>query len=302
VIKIGLVDLDTPRVKAYADLLRGHADLSIAAVWDGHSVYPPGYARCFAAENEIPHVCESLEEMAELVDLALILGVDWDFHLMRAEPFVKAAKMVYIDSPTAGKAAHCTRLLDWEDEGARIMAGGPGRFSKEGAGAKNDLSNIGEIASVIAGAPPDFFSRGVHALGIVSELLGPGATSVKFIGSKGETKLFLLDYDGGPVVIAQLASPGHEFCLNMCGEKRKAMLSLDLVNYAPFVEKLATFARTGEPPVRLKHALEPVRLLIAAHCAAGHRDPVYIHNLDRCAGFDGWGYADEYAAAAKSMM
>jgi hypothetical protein len=123
---------------------------------------------------------------------------------------------------------------------------------------------------------------------------------VKFIGSRGDTRLFLVDYSGGPVVILQLASPGHELCLNVCGERRKAMVSLDAVDFAPFADKLAEFALTGEPPVRLKDALEPVRLLIAANCATGHRDPVHLHNLDRCAGFDGWEYADNYAAAAKS--
>ena len=301
-VRIGLVDLDTPRAEAYVELLRRYDDLSVAAVWDGHSVYPSAYAHSFAADNEIPRVCESLEEMAELVDLALVLSVDWDFHLMRAEPFVKAGKMVYIDSPAAGKAAHCTRLLDWEEEGARIMAGGPVRLSKEVAEMKSGLAEFGEIVSMFVSAPPDFFARGIHALEIVSELMGPGATGMKFIGSRGETKLFLVDYNGGPVVIAQLESPGHEFCLNVCGEKRKAMVSLNPTDYAPFVERLAAFARMGEPPVPLKHALEPVRLLIAANCAAGHRDPVYIHNLDKCAGFDGWGYADDYAAAAKSVM
>ena len=216
-VRIGIVDLDTPHAGSLTGLLRQHDDLAISAVWDGRAVYPAGYAEQFAAENGIEHVCESVEEMAGLVDLALVLGVDWDFHLMRSEPFVEAGKMIYIDSPAAGKAAHCARLLEWEEKGARIMTGGAARFCKEIEETRRGIADFGEIVSVFASAPPDFFGRGIHIAEVIGAVLGPGVIGVKFIGSRDETSLFLIDYDGGPVCIMQLASPGHEICLSICG-------------------------------------------------------------------------------------
>jgi len=299
VVRIGIVDLDTPHAGSLAGLLRRHDDLNITAVWDGRTVHPAGYADRFAAENGVECVCESLEQMAEMVDLALVLGVDWDFHLMRSEPFVEAGKMVYIDSPAVGKAAHCTRLLEWEEKGARIMAGGATRFCNEVEETRQAIADFGEIVSVFASAPPDFFGRGVHIAEVIGAVLGPGAMGVRFIGSKDETSLYLVDYDGGPVCIMQLASPGHELCLSICGQSKKAMVSLSGSDVSGLAEAIAGFARTGRPPVALKEALEAVTLMTAAGCACGHKDPVYLHNLDKCAGFDGWEFADAYALAAR---
>jgi len=300
VVRIGIVDLDTPHAGLLAGLLNRHDDLRVTAVWDGRAVHPPGYAGRFAAENGIEHACESLEEMIDLVDLALVLGVDWDFHLMRSEPFLEAGKMVYIDSPAVGKTAHCARLLEWQEKGASIMVGGAARFCSEVEKMRAEIGGFGEIVSIFAAAPPHFFARGIDVVEIVGALIGPGALGVSYISSKGDTSVFFVDYDGGPVCMIQLASPGHDLCISICGQKKSATVSIGRTDLSGLAEAVASFARTGRPPIELKHGLEAVRVMIAAGCALGHRDRVYIHNLDRCAGFDGWEYADSYALAARS--
>ncbi len=275
-------------------------DLSVSTVWDGRAVYPSCYARDFAAANGIEHVCESLEEMAELVDMALVLGVDWDFHLMRSEPFLRAGKMVYIASPAAGKAAHCDSLVEWEDKGARIMAGGPVRYSREICDMRARIADLGELVTVTANAPPDFFGRGIHAAEMLGAAAGARLAGVKFIGSRAETCMFLVDCNGGPICLLQLASPGNQLLLSVCGMSDEAAISLDGSDISGLADAIAQFARSGDPPTPLRKAIEPVRIVIAAGCARGHKDMVYIHDLDKCAGFDGWEYADEYAAAVRS--
>ncbi|MGB9619013.1 MAG: hypothetical protein ACPL7K_01220, partial [Armatimonadota bacterium] len=106
---------------------------------------------------------------------------------------------------------------------------------------------------------------------------------------------------GGPVCIIQLASPGHDLCISVCGQTERAMISVGEADASGLAGAIVEFARTGRSPVELKHVIEAVRVMIAAGCAKGHRDRVYLHNLDRCAGFDGWEYADAFAVAARSQ-
>ncbi|HMK39412.1 MAG TPA: oxidoreductase, partial [Bacteroidota bacterium] len=69
-IRIGLVDLDTSHPKAFTDILRTMPGVDVTALWDGRDVWPEGYDRQFAADNNIPRVCSALEEMPDHVDAA----------------------------------------------------------------------------------------------------------------------------------------------------------------------------------------------------------------------------------------
>jgi len=299
VIRMGLVDLDSSNVAQLVARLKDHSDIAIAAVWDGGSVHAKGYAAEFARRNGIARVCETLEEMADAVDVALILGVDWDFHLMRAEPFVRAGKSVFINKPAAGKAAHCNRLIEWQrDLKARIMTGGAYRYADEVRDIVDSPQEFGRVRSISVTAPGHVFYHGIHAAEMLQEIAGPGARCVRFVASSGPVMIFSIDYDDGPACLLELRAPSPSFRLYVGADGKSVSTSIESDPYNAFVSHIADFARGGDAPVRLEEALEPVRLLIAAKCAAGTRDPVFIDNLHKCSGFDGWEFADACAREA----
>jgi len=46
--------------------------------------------------------CESVEELAEMVDIGFIQGCNWDKHLNYVQPFIDRKKPVFIDKPIVG--------------------------------------------------------------------------------------------------------------------------------------------------------------------------------------------------------
>ena len=65
-MKIGVVDLYTSHPENFVPILR-ELGCEIRCVWDSGDVRPPGFAEEFARKFNIPHVCESLQEMVEEV-------------------------------------------------------------------------------------------------------------------------------------------------------------------------------------------------------------------------------------------
>ena len=176
------------------------------------------------------------------------------------------------------------------------------RYAEEVLRLKAEAADLGKIRSVMACGPMDFFGCGIHTAEMLQGFLGTGAKSVKFVDSSGDTSVFSIAYDKGPICLMQLAMPSSDFHINVCGEKGTACIAVESDPHPLLVQKFAEFVRTGEPPVPLSEAIESIRLLIAAKCADGHVDPVYLDDLHKCAGFDGWEYADQYAEARTSTV
>ena len=102
-MNIGIVDLDTSHPSSWLPIERelGH---TIAGIYDGGAIHPAGYARTFAKEHGIDRVFETLEDMVEHVDMAIIHSCNWDMHVPNARPFIDAGKAVLIDKPHRGQS------------------------------------------------------------------------------------------------------------------------------------------------------------------------------------------------------
>ena len=55
--------------------------------------------RGFAQQHDIQYLCKTVEDMLYKVDVGFIQGANWDTHLPKARPFLKAGKPVFIDKP-----------------------------------------------------------------------------------------------------------------------------------------------------------------------------------------------------------
>ena len=190
-IRIGVVDVDTSHPQAWIDILNQGDQARYVAVYDSGDVWDAEYVKAFAERNGL-EVCSSIEEMVPRVDVGFVQGCDWDRHLERAEPFLRAGKPVFIDKPVFGSMGDILRAADWVKKGATIVGGSSARYARE---TQEFLSvpaeERGEILSVFASTPSrnDPFNYSIHGVEMFQGLLGPGVEVKGRARQEGEVGL-----------------------------------------------------------------------------------------------------------------
>ncbi|HTO93194.1 MAG TPA: Gfo/Idh/MocA family oxidoreductase [Bacteroidota bacterium] len=295
--RIGLVDLDTSHPRAFAAILKTIPGVEVAALWDGHDVWPPGYDGKFAAENGIRRVCARLEEMPAQVDAAMILGTNWDAHIDRALVFMKEKIPVLIDKPVVGSVRDCERLLDLREKyGARVFGGSSLRYAREVTALRSAIATREEIASVAAAGPGDFFSYGIHTTEMLQGFAGSGIRSVRAVMRHG-IPVVTVTYGDGLVALLHLQMSAYEWSLGVCttGGMRTATVAVAGL-YEPFLKAFAAWLECEETDFDVTAPLEAVRVHLAAEISLRKGTEIALASIPADAGFDGRAFASAYAA------
>src|SRR3989338_6508102 len=98
-IRIGIIDPDTSHPDGFIPILNESGRVHVTAVQNDYAVKDADETREFARQHNIQHLCKTVEEMLDKVDAGFIQGVNWDTHIPKARPFLKAGKPVFIDKP-----------------------------------------------------------------------------------------------------------------------------------------------------------------------------------------------------------
>lgn len=299
-LRIGLVDLDTSHPGAWIPVLRelGH---EVVGVYDGGVVWPAGYAVHFAGKHGIGRVFEDLDAMAGAVDLAIVHGCDWDLHLQRAAPFVKARKAVLIDKPIVGNARDASTLLDWVAQGARISGGSSLRWTAE---VREYLaqpeSERGCVHTVFAGCSVDDFNYGIHAYAFLCSIMGPGARSVRYLDTAVQKLIEVTWGDDKRGLLSIGAQPGYlPFYATIVTDRGVAHLQADASRvYRSLLEAVLPYLAgdTDQPPLPMRQLIEPELIALAARKSWANRgQQVFLSDLrldDE--GYDGHAFGAEY--------
>ncbi len=194
-LKFGIVDLDTSHPGEFVPIIRsmGH---EVTAVYDSGTIYPAGYAEAFAGQHGIRIVAESLENMAEHVDVALICGCNWDLHVGQALPFLSADKGILIDKPMAGNIRDLLRIADFAKDGARIAGGSSLRVCYEAREWSELHGSSASWVYGITGCGVDEFNYGIHGYALLHGLLGSGFASARYLGTSLQDQFELEWADG----------------------------------------------------------------------------------------------------------
>ncbi|GHE42070.1 hypothetical protein GCM10017673_50340 [Streptosporangium violaceochromogenes] len=263
--RIGLVDLDTTHPSAFVPILRGLGH-EVVAVCDEGTVHPPGHPEAFAARHRVDHVCASPEEMAGLVDVAFVLGCDWDRHVVRARPFAERGIPLFIDKPVAGSAAHLREIQGWRDAGLRVTGGSSLYTCREARDRRRERPRSPRFA--VAGCSGHPLDYGVHAYSLLLALFGTDVAAVRDLGgppSRAEVRW----RSGHSAVAVVSEAAGHPYWATIVGAEvdhltvhpDPARLYRDFVRYS--LDLLLGERADADPPDAF---------LLAERCAvaAGH--------------------------------
>ncbi len=299
-LKIGLVDLDTSHPGSFTPILRdqGH---EVIGVFESGTVWPAGYAEAFAREHAIPRVFSDLDAMAQAVDVAIIHTCNWDLHLARCEPFLRAGKGVLIDKPLIGNLRDAQTLLDWAARGARVCGGSSLRWASE----IHDFlaepeAERGRIHTVFAGCAVDDFNYGIHAYAMLSGLLGAGATSVRYLGQSRQREIRVTWSEGRTGLLLVGAQPGYlPFYATVVTDRSVRYLEIDASRvYRALLERALPYlgGETDVPPLPLRELLEPELIALAARLSRhAHGAEIALADLAfGTPGYDGARFAAEY--------
>lgn len=298
-MRIGIVDLDTSHPGSWIPIERaiGH---EIAGVWDGGSVHPADYIERFAHEYNIPRMFRSLDEMAREVDCAVIHGCDWDTHIVKAEPFVRAGKAVLIDKPLAGNRRDLEQIVRWAREGVRVAGGSSLRFCVEvQQWLAQPVEERGTPDTVLSGCAVDEFNYGIHAYSMLAGIMGTGAYSVQHIG-KGTLRRVAIRWKDGRmgVVVVGTAENWMPFYATIVTEKGVTQLQADSSKlYRALLEATLPYlaGETDTPPVPVEQLVEPELWAIAARQSWLEDDrQVLLSEVAYDVGYDGASFAQEY--------
>ena len=299
-LRIGLVDLDTSHPQAFTKILRTIPGVEVTALWDGRDVWPGGYDRRFASENNIPLVCSALEEMPDHVDAAMIHGTNWDTHIGKALVFMKAKKPVLIDKPVVGSVRDCDRLMNMREKyGTAVFGGSSLRYAAEITALRDAVRARDDLVSVVASGPGDFFSYGIHTTEMLQGFAGAGIRTVKGVTRAG-TPVLTVEFGNGLAATLYLQMGFHEWslCAYTTSGLRTAIVNTERL-YEPFLRNFVTLLCGGSVGFDLAAPLEAVRVHIAAKIALEKGTEVSLDDLPPDAGFNGRAFAAEYAAAKR---
>jgi len=297
-MKIGLVDLDTSHPAAWIPIERelGH---EIVGVWDGGSVHPKGYADKFAAEQKIPRIFSTLEEMAKEVDCAILHGCDWDTHIAKARPFVEHGRSVLIDKPIAGNAKDLKTLSDEVKRGARITGSSSLRFCVEvQSWLAQPIEKRGTPETVFCGCGVDEFNYGIHAYSMLCGVMGPGIRSVRHLGKTLQRRIEVKWQDGRAAYLSIGAAKAYlPFYATVVTERSVSYLQADNNKlYRALLEAVLPYLakKTDTPSVPFESLIEAERCAIAARRSWMERDREVLLTDLGDGGYDGRAFAEEY--------
>ncbi len=202
--------------------------------------------------------------------MVLVESVDGRPHLEQARPVIEAGKPVFIDKPVAGSLADAVAIYDLAAKHrVPCFSSSSLRFSKGILGMRDD-EKVGRVVGCEARGPcsleehhPDLFWYGIHGCEILFTIMGPGCEEVTRVQSDGTELVVGRWKDGRIGTFRGLREGAHGYGATVYGEKSIAQ-SGGYDGYAPLVEEIVTFFKTGKPPVSAAETLEIYAFMEAA--------------------------------------
>ncbi|HUX19650.1 MAG TPA: Gfo/Idh/MocA family oxidoreductase [Spirochaetia bacterium] len=309
-IRIGVVNIDVSHPKMFASWLLRENRARYAAVYnDGFRKDDEvaAFVRDFALEKR----CESVRELAEMVDIGFIQGCNWDRHLSYVEAFFQAKKPVFIDKPIVGNIRDCERLEAYAKEGNVILGSSSLRYSNEIASfLKRPTSERGEILHVYGTCGVDEFNYGIHIVESICGLIQSKALQTQFVARSEKGSMtcenFAVTFVNGATASYSLFSGLWMPCVVVI-MTTKGTYSFEIDSstvYKALLDRICDYMETGKNScATVEELTDSIRIMLAGRLSReSNGTPIRTDQIPKDdKGFDGGLFEKGYAAAAKRI-
>ena len=200
-IKIGGVSIDVSHPKGFSLEMEKHCmDMKYEYICK-ESFRSDAEAQWFKNRFALAGISDSIEDMAQRVDIGFVQSCNWEKHLDQAMPFIEKGKSVFIDKPIVGSVKDIERLRELVKNGADIIGSSSARYAREIRDFKSkSKEEVGEIVSIYATCGLDEFNYGIHVVEIISELAGAHGKSCRFVGKTSTEvpcEIYNIEFENG---------------------------------------------------------------------------------------------------------
>ncbi|MBI2478944.1 MAG: Gfo/Idh/MocA family oxidoreductase [Planctomycetia bacterium] len=294
VIRLRMIGLDTSHVIAFTSYLNDPKNKTGCRVVAG---FPGGSPDFPASANRVDkftqqlkekfglEIVDSIEELCQKVDGIMLESVDGRPHLEQAKIVIAAGKPLWVDKPVADDLADVIELFRLAKENnVPCWSSSAARFG-EGVGDARTSEELGQIvacdvfgSSSWAERHPSLSLYGIHAVEPLFTVMGPGCETVQRIKTEG-VDIVIGVWKGGRVgTFRDLRGGKTDFTTIIYGKNK--MLAAKSSGYAPLLEQIVKFFKTGNPPVPTEETIEIYAFMSAAdESQAQGGTPVSISEL-----------------------
>jgi len=280
-LRAGIIGLDTSHVVAFTkafnspDTTGDVANVKIVAAFPGGSDdVESSYSRVEMFTRQVRdmgvEIVDSIDALLEKVDVVLLESVDGRPHLAQATPVIKAGKPLFIDKPVAGSLADAIAIFELAKEHkVPCFSSSSLRYSTELQGV-HENDKIGEIVGCSVHAPcsleehhPDLFWYGVHGVEMLYTVMGTGCDEVTRTHT-ADTDFVTGRWKDGRIGTFRGIRKGDATYGAVVYGTKGIVEAGRYGGYEPLVQQIATFFKTGKPPVSADETIEMFTFMEAA--------------------------------------
>ena len=181
-LKFGAITIDTSHPKSFAKKLAAGESGRYVAVYN-NGFRGEDEVNAFAEFNDLK-VCNTLEELADMVDIGMVHSCNWDKHLSYVAPFIERNKPVFIDKPLVGNLKDARKLLELVNSGAKILGNSSLRYCYEVQNVHASLAeNNAKILHVNVSVGTNEYDYAIHAYEMICALLKDRPVDARYMGT-----------------------------------------------------------------------------------------------------------------------
>lgn len=312
-IKIGGVSIDVSHPKAFASNMEKYCmDMQYAYEYD-NGFRTGEELEWFKNRFKLAGIADSIEEMADKVDVGFVQSCNWDKHLDQAMPFLRKGKPVFIDKPIVGSVKDIKRLRELTANGAKIMGSSSIRYCKE---IQDFLSrseeDVGKILSVYGTSGTDEFNYSIHIVEGMSALAGAKAVKCKYLGEAvrdgQRCQNYAIDYENGVQgIYSACLDVWQPFVIVVVTTKSVYHFEIDLdLIYSALLQQISHELRGDGKSIMadMETLINCTQIMLCGKKSRDERNgaEVAVEELEETDAFDGAAFEEEYARIANRKV
>nr|MBQ4318378.1 Gfo/Idh/MocA family oxidoreductase [Clostridia bacterium] len=267
--RVGILGTENSHAAAFTKILNAadsiYEDFRVVALYGIDNATSEAIAVNYP-DQEIK-ICESPEEMVDLVDCAMITARHGKYHKPFAMPFVKAGKPVFVDKPFTISAEDAKELLDTAEAMGVPVNGGTGcKYVQDFVDFKEAMKDpaVGTVQNAVMTFAADihseyggFYFYGAHLAEMALNAFGFNPTSVTAY-LKNDYLSAVVRYDEYDVYLSFAKS----YTAVAYGDKGHVFKTIGLANiYDHEMAHFTEMVRTGKSPMAREELENTVKLL-----------------------------------------